>query len=146
MEEGRFTRAIGTIDGTSYSLHDSATLDYADTNEHALEDTPRQIEYYKDYIVEFKITYAGNPDDVNLILGVATSNIELTGDNAVSQLSSDYWETKTIDLNTAGGTSTEYYRIRITANEINGKNLYTKYQYSGDPSNDPTVEATLNMI
>ena len=134
-----------TIDGTQHNLFTSATLVYADANEHALGDV-KEMEYYKDLVAEIKLTYAGNPADKNLTFGIATSNYELTGANSISQLALNYWSTVVIDLDTSGGTSTDYYKINIPASEINGKYLYSKYQYEGEPTNDPTVEVKLNYI
>jgi len=141
----RYEVARSTVDGTQHELFDSATLVYADANEHALG-TVQTIEYYKEVVVEIKLTYAGNTADKDLTFGIATSNYELTGANAISQLDSAYWSTKVIDLNTSGGTSTEYYLITIPASDIKGKYLYSKYQYEGEPTNDPTVEVKLNFI
>ncbi len=134
------------IVGDQYNLHASATLTYADNNEHALEAKPTELKLYREVVVEIKLTYAGNPADKNLTFGIATSNYELTGANAISQLDSEYWTTKVIDLNTSGGTSTEYYLITIPASDIKGKYLYSKYKYEGEPTNDPTVEVKLNFI
>lgn len=142
----RYERNTTTIDGDAVDIYSSATLTYADTSEHEFAASPTELEYYKNLAFEIEITYDGNPSDVNLTVGFATSNKELTGANAISQLDSDYWETLQIDLNTSGGTDTEYYLVRIPAYEINGKFVYAKYQYSGDPSNDPTVEVTLNKV
>ena len=142
----RYEVARSTVDETQHKLFDSAVLVYADANEHALVATPNSLEYYKEIVAEIKITYTGNPADKNLTFGIATSNYELTGANAISQLDSEYWSTNVIDLNTSGGTSTEYYLITIPASDIKGKYLYSKYQYEGEPTNDPTVEVKLNFI
>ena len=102
------------------------------------------IELYSSYVVEVKITYAGNPNDVNLTIGQASSSYALTAANAISQLDTDYWTTEVIDLNTAGGTGTEYYLVPDAL--LNGKYIYFSYQYSGDPGNDPVVELKITRI
>ena len=133
-------------DDTTVTVHTQATITYADTSEHALEATPTELTYYKNCKLRIPITYTGNPGDVNLTIGAATADIELTGAQALAQFSSDFWTTKVIDLNTSGGTSTFQELLEIDAADINGQYLYTKYQYSGDPSNDPSVGVILSKV
>ncbi|MBC8384872.1 MAG: hypothetical protein H8E57_05090 [Candidatus Cloacimonetes bacterium] len=142
IEEGTYvdnSNAFATI-------FTSATLTYADTNEHALASAATEIKAYADYVLEIKITYAGNPNDVYLTIGATTTNQVLTGDQAFAQLTSEYWSTNEIDLNTSGGTDTFSHKLRLAATDLLGKYLHTKYEYSGDPGNDPTVAVTLNKI
>ena len=126
----------------------SGALAYPDhNNEKELIATPKEIEYYKDLVAEFKVTTNANTADVNLTVGMATSNYELTGANAL-KLDSDYWTTKVINLTNASA-ETNYYTVTINANEIKGKFVYFKFQYSGDPvgtTSDPVVEVFLNLI
>ena len=135
----------GTGD-TAITIHTQAALTYADTDEHTLETAPEELTYYKNIKFRIPVTYTGNPNDVNLTIGVATSDIELTGAQALAQFSSDFWTTKIIDLNTSGGTSTFQELLEIDASEINGQYVYTKYQYSGDPGNDPSVGVILSKV
>ena len=125
-----------------------AALTYASTSELAFTlDSGKayyNIGYYSSYVLEVKITYAGNPNNVNLTIGQASSTYELTGAKAIAELDSDYWVTEVIDLDTSGATSTDYYLVPDAL--LNGKYIYFKYQYSGDPVNDPTVELKLTRI
>lgn len=141
---GRYEENTTTIDGTQNELFASATLAYADTNEHALMATPEELIYYLDAILEIKIDTVAATTAQSLTFAIATSNYELTGANAVAELTNEYWTSKSITLN--AGEDTYYYRIAIPANEINGKFLYAKYAYGADPTGDPTVEVKLNLI
>lgn len=125
-------------------LHTEATLAYADTNEHALEATPTNVQEYKNIVVEFKVTTLSNTTAQTLTFGVATSCYELTGAVAFAELTSGYWYTNAITLN--AGADIFYYEITIPANEVLGNYIYTKYQYAADPTGDPTVEVRLNLI
>lgn len=144
----RYTEALATINGTTETVVTEDTLEYADTNEHAFTLTNGgayvDIEYWKDYVCEIKVYYDGDPNDVNLTVGMASSNQALTAANAVSQLDTDYWATEVIDLDTGGDTTTDYYLL--DDGYLNGKYIYFKYQYSGDPGNDPIVTVYLNKI
>ena len=135
---------IGRISEESAVLHAKATLAYADTNDHALEADPIELDGYKDIVLEIKVTTLANTTAQTLTIGVATSHHLLTGDEAVAELTADYWKTKVITLN--AGVDVFYYKIHIPANEILGKYLYTKYAYGADPTGDPTIEVKLNLI
>ena len=144
---GRYELAATTIDTTQHVVLASGALAYTSAIEYALIATPKEIEYYKDLVAEFKVTTNASTADVNLTVGMATSNYELTGANAL-KLDSDYWTTKVINLTNASA-ETNYYTVTINANEIKGKFVYFKFQYSGDPvgtTSDPVVEVFLNQI
>lgn len=143
----RYTEALATV-GTSQTIVTLDTLAYADTNEHAFTLDSGQayfdLEYWSDYIIEIQVTYRGNPGNVNLLVSYASSGIALTAANAISQLDTAYWTTETIDLNTSGGTATEYYLL--DGGTLNGKYIYFKYAYSGDPTNDPKIALHITRI
>ena len=130
--------------GDQYNLHASATLTYADTNEHALEATPTEIKLYREVVAEIKVTSLAGTTAQTLTIGMATSNYDVTGAEAVAAFNSAYWTTKVITLN--AGADVLYYPLTINASDIKGKYLYTKYEYGADPTGDPTVEVKLNFI
>jgi len=139
----RYEEAMATIDPTPITIV-SDTLYSTDTGSYALAAAPTEIEYYKAYEAEIKIEYNGNPNNVNLIIGYASSMYELTGANAVLYFMSAKWTTLTIDLNTSGGTSTYY--TELTGGTLVGKYIYFYHAFSGDPGNNPTVTVTLNKL
>ena len=133
----------------SYDLVASATLTYADANEHSLA-TPVKGLGYKDYFIVIKITYDGVPNDVDLTFGMASCPYELTGANGITYMNdtsadSDWWSTEVIDL-LSGGAGTEVRLHYCASGFLNGNWLYFKYQYSGDPGNDPTIEVELVAV
>ena len=141
------TTTIGDIE----TVVTSDTLEYADTNEHGFNlnanwttNDNYDIYYYSAYVVEIQVIYRGNPNNVNLTIGVASSGQNLTVANAITQFDSDYWLTEVIDLNTSGGTGTECFLIPEAL--LNGKYIYFKYQYSGDPGNDPKIAIFVTRI
>lgn len=141
------TTTVGEIE----TVVTSAALTYADTNEHGFNldanwttNDNYDILYYSAYVVEVQVIYAGNPGDVNLTIGVASSGQNLTVANALTQFDSDYWVTEVIDLNTSGGTSTECFLV--PEGFLNGKYLFFKYAYSGDPTNDPKIAIFVTRI
>jgi len=140
----RYGIANTTIDGTQHAVFDSAVLTYANTNETALIATPLEIDYLKGQVLEIKVVTSGSTQAKVLTIGVATSNEELTGANAVTQLTSNYWKTVAITLN--AGVATYYYPKKLTESDLLGKYLYVKYQYAEDPVGDPTITVTLNKI
>ena len=146
--QNRFEIALSTIDPDTEIVVTEDTLAYADTNEHAFTLTNTQayvdLYYWKDYVCEIKVYYNGNPNDVNLTIGYASSNQSMTAALAITQLDTDYWTTEVIDLDTAGDTTTDY--ILLDGGTLNGRYLYLKYQYSGDPGNDPIITVYLNKI
>jgi hypothetical protein len=145
---------IGDYDSTlrenyqTVTVVTSDTLAYVDTNEHAftLDNALGyyEVNLYSAYVVEVQIIYRGNPNDVNLVISTASSGQELSAANAISQLDDDYWASKTIDLNTSGGTGTEYYLLPDAL--FNGEHIYFKYSYSGDPGNDVKVAIFVTRI
>jgi len=143
---------IGNVDGTNdhtiETVVTSAALTYVSTTDtiFTLDSGAAfyKMEMYKDYVVTVQVIYAGNPNDVNLTIGTASCGHELTALNAISQLDSDFWSTEVINLDTSGGTDTDYYLIPDCL--LNGKYLYFKYQYSGDPGNDPKIAIFVNRI
>ena len=145
----RYTIAATTI-GDIETVATLDTIAYASTNELAFTldsglayyEIPAQ--YYSSYVVTVQVTYRGNPANVNLTIGTASCGHELTAANAISQLDSDFWATKVIDLNTVGGTGTEYYLLPDCL--LNGKYIYFKYQYSGDCTTDPKIAIFINKI
>ena len=128
----------------SRTLHTDATLTYANTNETALEATPTTLEYYKDIVLEIKVTSLANTTGQTLTIKAATSDYLVTGAEAIAAFESGYWTSKAITLN--AGVDTLYYKLAIAANEICGKYLYTSTTYSADPTGDPKVEVKLNLI
>jgi len=155
MAADRYQVSMSTIgyvsegaDHTIETVVTSAALTYANTNENAFTldsgNAFYKIEMYKDYVVTVQVIYAGNPNDVNLTIGTASCGHELTAANAISQLDTDFWSTEVINLDTSGGTDTDYYLIPDCL--LNGKYLYFKYQYSGDPGNDPKIAVFVNRI
>ena len=139
----RYEVARSTIDGVQKELFASATIAYADTNEHALG-AVKEVEYYKNLVAEFKVTTLSNTTGQTLTFGLATSNYQLTGANAIAELASAYWSPVAITL--ATGADVFYYKITIPAEEINGKYLYSKYAYGADPTGAPTIEAKISYI
>ena len=151
----RYTESMSTIgyvfDGADHTIETvvtSAALTYVSTTDtiFTLDSGAAfyKMEMYKDYVVTVQVIYAGNPNDVNLTIGTASCGHELTALNAISQLDSDFWSTEVINLDTSGGTDTDYYLIPDCL--LNGKYLYFKYQYSGDPGNDPKIAIFVNRI
>lgn len=142
-----YTVQLATV-GDQETVVTSAVLTYADNNEHAFTLDNAQayfdIYYYAGYSIEIQIIYTGNPNDVNLLIGVGTSGQSVTAINAISQFDVDYWAVKTIDLNTSGGTSTECFLL--PEGLLSGKYLYFKHQYSGDPGNDPKIAIYITKI
>ena len=143
MAGGRYEVNTTTIGGAN-ELFASATLAYADTSEHELIADPKQLIYYKNLVVEFKITTSASTTAETLTFGLATSNDQYSGADALGILTSEYWTNKAITLN--AGEDTLSYFIRIPANELNCKYLYAKYAYSADPTGDPIVEINYNLI
>ncbi len=143
---------IGNVDGTNdhviETVVSSAVLAYTNTNETAFTLDSGEAYYiaemYKSYVVTVQVIYTGNPNDVNLTIKTASCGHELTAANAISQLDSDFWSSKVIDLNTSGGTGTEYYLVPDCL--LNGKFLYFSFTYSGDPSHDPKIAIFINKI
>ena len=146
MQTSAVTLGNDGQEGITTVISAAAVLTYENTNELPLVTTPQRINKYKNLIAEITVLYTGNPNDVDLTFGMATSNIELTGANAIANLDSAYWATKVIDLNTSGGTGTEYYTFKIAQEDIKGKFVYFKYKYEGDPGNDPNITFNLNYI
>jgi hypothetical protein len=142
------TYYLGDVIVTGAVLTYASTSELAFTLDNGLAYYP--IEVYGSYVLEVKVTYNGNPADVNLTIGQASSSYALTAANAISQLDSDYWVTEVIDLDTSGTGTIDYYLVPDAL--LNGKYIYFKYQYSGDPDvgggsvNDPTVELKLTRI
>ena len=126
------------------TLVTDATLAYADTNVHlfTLATENPIIEYFKTYGLLIKVTYQTNPNDVNLTIGsLSLPEANTTPLTAATLVESTAWDSKVIDLNTSGGTNVEYYFLDDII--IRGNYIYLKYQYSGDPGNDPKVEIKL---
>ena len=127
-------------------LFASGVLEYHETDvAYALISTPKKLKYYTDIVVEFKVTTSDDTTNETLTFGIATSNYELSGSNAIDQLTSGYWTSKAITLTDESGDVLNYM-IRIPANELNGKFVYAKYAYSADPIDSPTIEAKLNLV
>lgn len=140
----RYIIAATTMDKDVKVIRASTTLAYADTNEHALNETPEENECYQDLVLEITVTVLDTTTAQSLTIGLASSNEELTGTEAIDQFESAYWETKVITLKTAAHT--DKYLVRVAANELNGKYIYTKYAYGADPTGEPVVGANLNSI
>ena len=133
---GRYELNATTVDGTQHTLRASATLTYADTNTNALvEPSVYEVEYYKDIVIEVKVTSLSNTTAQTLTIAAATSNYLVTCAEAIAA-----FETKD------GQGDVLYYKFAIAANDICGKYLYLSSAYGADPTGDPAIEIMFNAI
>ena len=128
------------------TLVTDATLAYVNTNETLFSMAKNDvIQFYGNYHLQIKVTYAENPADVDLtIKALSLPEANATPLTAATLVESAAWDSKVIDLNTSGGTNVEYYFLEDIT--IRGNYLYLSYTYSGDPTNDVSVEIKLCRV